>query len=212
MSRMLLAALLVPAAATAEPSVQVNNTTANPVPVTVTNPGGQVQVTNTPSVTVTNPVQVTGSVQVTNTPTVTVANQPGVGTLYSEHFFVSTGASGGSIAATGGTAVPAGTRRTINTASASWSCDKGKSAMVQLSLNATFNNGSVFGGQGSVYLPGQLQVTTTFSGSQDTYAGTQALNLTVPPQGSVTPIVTMDFNSNCFVTVWVFGVETASSP
>lgn len=197
MSRILLAALFVPAAAMAEPSVQVNNTPANPVPVTVTNPGGQVQVTNTPAVTI------------SGTPTVTVANQPGVGTLYSEVFSVSTGTSGGSIAATQGSTVPAGTWRTLSTASASWTCDKGKGALVQLFFGATFNNGSVFGGQGNVFLPGQLMYGTA---SRDTYATTQSLNLAVPPQGSVTPIVSFDFNSNCQVTVWVFGVETASTP
>ena len=212
MSRSFVATLLVSAAAVGAQSVEVSNTAANPVPVTVT---------NTASVTVTNPVQVAGSVQVTNTPAVTisgtptvlVANQPGTGVGYSENFSLTTGATGGSTAGTAGTTVPIGKRRTIQTVSAAWTCATGKTAQVLLFVGLPAgvpNNGSVFGGQGFVNVPGQFAYSSP--GPQDTFTGTLSLNLTMPPQGTLTAIVNTDFNANCQVSIWVFGVEAPDSP
>lgn len=202
MSRILVAALFVSAAAAASQSVEVNNTTANPVPVTVTNPvqvSGSVQVTNTPAVTI------------SGTPTVTVANQPGTGTLYSEPFTFSTGATGGGTAGPVGSTVPPGKRRTIHTVSATWTCASGKSALVSLDVNVAPGSpptgGSVFGGLGFVYLPGQFAYSFP-AASQDTFASSLSLNLIVPPNGFVQPIAASDFGANCFISIWVFGEET----
>jgi len=82
--------------------------------------------------------------------------------------------------------------------------------MLSLVVAALSNNGSVFGGQGTLFIPGQLAFS--LQTLQDTYAATQSVNLTVPPEGFLTPIFSSDADSNCSVTVHVFGVETASSP
>jgi hypothetical protein len=180
---------------------------AQSVPVTVVNPS-----TNPVRTTVQGPVQVTGSVEVSSlppvtisgTPSVTVTNQPGQGTIYSESFpLISTGATGGSTLGAAGSTVPAGKRRIINTVSAVWTCDSGKRLQLDLILNRSA------GALGILYVPGQF--TYTLSG-RDTYVGSMAVNVAIPPGGSAQPNVETDFNSNCVVELFLFGVEVPDAP
>jgi hypothetical protein len=97
-------AVVVCAAAHAQTQVLVTNTTARPVPSTIT---------NTPAVTI------------SGTPTVTVANQPQAGQPVFDSVQVS-GNTAGDVAGSPGVAVAAGKRRTVTMMSANMFCPVGK--------------------------------------------------------------------------------------
>jgi hypothetical protein len=177
------AAHAVPITVTNTPSVTVANTPS----VTVANTPS-VTIANTPSVTVSNPVQLAGPVEVSGT--VTVANQPSAGSPWWEVLGVTINVAGG-VAGPPGSAVPPGKRRIITSISARWVCDSGHRALVQL-----FGNINLF-------LPGQYAYT--FFG-RDTYSVVTQVNIMQDPGTQWVPIIEGD-GGTCQADFFVSGVQ-----